>query len=133
NERETKRYDESVLTLAEEQKVLVSNILRILHAEGERNSLSEEHGVSKETRLKASAELEIERLTGAKNEIIIDENDERLNRLKHEFGQAAYDLVTATLMDMNEGPSGRCITTKLWNYKLERKATLNEGITFALP
>ncbi|XP_010321721.1 protein INVOLVED IN DE NOVO 2-like [Solanum lycopersicum] len=74
---------------------------------------------------------DVTRENGSK-EIIIDDNDERLNRLKHEFGQAAYDLVTATLMEMSEGPSGRCITTELWNYKLGRKATLNEGITFAL-
>uniref|UniRef100_M0ZZA0 XH/XS domain-containing protein n=1 Tax=Solanum tuberosum TaxID=4113 RepID=M0ZZA0_SOLTU len=74
---------------------------------------------------------DVTRENGSK-ETIIDDNDERLNRLKHEFGQAAYDLVTATLMEMNEGPSGRCITTELWNYKLGRKATLNEGITFAL-
>ncbi|XP_055831354.1 protein INVOLVED IN DE NOVO 2-like [Solanum dulcamara] len=65
-------------------------------------------------------------------EIIIDDNDERLNRLKHEFGQESYDLVTTALMEMNEGPGSRCITTELWNYKLGRKATLNEGITYAL-
>uniref|UniRef100_M1CPN7 XH/XS domain-containing protein n=1 Tax=Solanum tuberosum TaxID=4113 RepID=M1CPN7_SOLTU len=124
NERaaeEQKRYDESVLSLAEEQKVKAKETLRQKNME-----------FQKKLDLKQALELEIERLTGAKNEIIIDDNDERLNRLKHEFGQAAYDLVTATLMEINEGPSGRCITTELWNYKLGRKATLNEGITFAL-
>ncbi|XP_059292753.1 protein INVOLVED IN DE NOVO 2-like isoform X1 [Lycium ferocissimum] len=66
-------------------------------------------------------------------EIIIDDNDERLNRLKNEFGEAAYELLTTALMEMNENPSnGRCITTELWNYKLGRKATLSEGITYAL-
>ncbi|KAH0729619.1 hypothetical protein KY289_000807 [Solanum tuberosum] len=188
NERaaeEQKRYDESVLSLAEEQKK-AKETLRQKNME-----------FQKKLDLKQALELEIERLTGAKNvteqicqegadrckynsfkfcntliyfvnntqvsifppmdcaqsghlvdpdwhpfkyvtrengskEIIIDDNDERLNRLKHEFGQAAYDLVTATLMEINEGPSGRCITTELWNYKLGRKATLNEGITFAL-
>ncbi|KAK4717778.1 hypothetical protein R3W88_016116 [Solanum pinnatisectum] len=74
---------------------------------------------------------DVTRENGSK-ETIIDDNDERQHRLKNEFGQAAYDLVTATLMEMNEGPSGGCITTELWNYKLGRKATLNEGITFAL-
>ncbi|MCD7469918.1 hypothetical protein HAX54_009334 [Datura stramonium] len=65
-------------------------------------------------------------------EIIIDDNDERLNRLKHEYGEAAYELVTAALMEMNEDPSSRCITTELWNYKLGRKATLKEGISYVL-
>lgn len=68
---------------------------------------------------------DVTRENGSK-EMIIDENDERLTRLKHEFGQAAYDLVTTALMEMTEGPSTRCITTDLWNYKLGRKATLNE-------
>ncbi|WMV08333.1 hypothetical protein MTR67_001718 [Solanum verrucosum] len=64
--------------------------------EGERNSPSEEHGVSKETRLKASAELEIERLTGAKNvteqmgddqevKKKLDEIEESLNEKKEEL------------------------------------------------
>ncbi|KAJ8558515.1 hypothetical protein K7X08_034044 [Anisodus acutangulus] len=38
-------------------------------------------------------------------EIIIDDNDETLNGLKHEFGEAAYELVTTALMEMNEGLS----------------------------
>ncbi|XP_016498170.1 factor of DNA methylation 4-like [Nicotiana tabacum] len=65
---------------------------------------------------------------GPKEEI--DDKDERLNRLKHEYGEAAYELVTTALLEMNESSSSRGITTELWNYKLERKATVKEGISY---
>lgn len=64
---------------------------------------------------------------------IIDEQDERLKSLKKELGEDAYNAVTAALREVNEyNPSGRYITSEVWNYKEGRKATLEEGVNFLL-
>jgi len=44
-------------------------------------------------------------------------------------GERAYNAVVVALMEMNEyKPSGRYVTSELWNYKEGRKATLQEGV-----
>ena len=45
------------------------------------------------------------------------------------MGERAYNAVVVALMEMNEyKPSGRYVTSELWNYKEGRKATLQEGV-----
>lgn len=63
----------------------------------------------------------------------INEEDEKLTRLKSELGDAVYNAVTSALMEINQyNPSGRYITTELWHYGLGRRATLQEGAAFIL-
>ncbi|CAN0837446.1 Protein INVOLVED IN DE NOVO 2 [Linum grandiflorum] len=70
---------------------------------------------------------------GGKHEYVLNEEDERLNGLRKEVGQEAYDAVRSAWMEINEyNPSGRYITSEIWNYKEGRKATLKEGVTFLL-
>lgn len=64
---------------------------------------------------------------------IIDIQDERLKSLKKELGEDVYEAVTAALREVNEyNPSGRYITSEVWNYKVGRKATLQEGVDYLL-
>ncbi|KAK9138488.1 hypothetical protein Sjap_009082 [Stephania japonica] len=68
-----------------------------------------------------------------KHQEIINEEDEKLNELKGELGEEAYNAVVAALTEMNEyNPSGRYIVPELWNFKDGRKATLKEGVSFIL-
>ncbi|XP_057508558.1 protein INVOLVED IN DE NOVO 2-like [Actinidia eriantha] len=61
---------------------------------------------------------------------IIDEEDEKLKRLKDEFGDEVYDAVTTALLEMNEyNPSGRYPVPELWNSKDGRRASLKEGVS----
>ncbi|XP_061998379.1 protein INVOLVED IN DE NOVO 2 [Rosa rugosa] len=63
----------------------------------------------------------------------INEDDEKLKRLKKELGDEAYNAVTSALMEINQyNPSGRYITSELWHYGMGRKATLKEGAAFIL-
>lgn len=60
---------------------------------------------------------------------VIDEEDEKLNGLRDEYGVEAYNAVTTALKEINEyNPSGRYIISELWNYSEGRKATLQEGL-----
>ena len=64
---------------------------------------------------------------------IVDDEDEKLKGLTAEMGEGVYKAVVAALTEINEyNPSGRYITSELWNYEEGRKATLEEGVQFLL-
>ncbi|EEF35059.1 factor of DNA methylation 1 [Ricinus communis] len=67
---------------------------------------------------------------GKVNEIV-DEEDEKLQNLKLEWGDEIYNAVVTALKEINEyNASGRYITPELWNFKEGRKATLKEVIGY---
>ncbi|XP_015956518.1 protein INVOLVED IN DE NOVO 2 [Arachis duranensis] len=64
---------------------------------------------------------------------IIKEDDEKLNGLKNEMGEGAYNAVVAALTEINAyNPSGRYIISEIWNYAKGRRATLEEGVEFLI-
>ncbi|XP_023536648.1 protein INVOLVED IN DE NOVO 2-like [Cucurbita pepo subsp. pepo] len=64
---------------------------------------------------------------------ILNDEDEKLEGLKKDYGEEVYKAVASALMEINEyNPSGRYIISELWNYQEERKATLREGVKFLL-
>ncbi|KVI06947.1 putative domain XH [Cynara cardunculus var. scolymus] len=64
---------------------------------------------------------------------VIDENDEKLNSLRRDLGEDVYKAVATALTEINDyNPSGRYITTELWNFNEGRKATLKEGVSYLL-
>ncbi|XP_011027214.1 PREDICTED: protein INVOLVED IN DE NOVO 2 [Populus euphratica] len=72
-------------------------------------------------------------MVDGKHQEIIDEEDEKLSRLRDEMGDEAYMSVRTSLIQVNEyNPSGRYIISELWNYKEGKKATLGEGVSFLL-
>ncbi|BAT82044.1 hypothetical protein LR48_Vigan07g220200 [Vigna angularis] len=68
-----------------------------------------------------------------KEKEIIDDDDEKLKKLKKEWGEGPYKAVVQALLEINEyNPSGRYVTTIVWNYKEGRRATLKEGVQLLL-
>nr|KYP48518.1 hypothetical protein KK1_029811 [Cajanus cajan] len=68
-----------------------------------------------------------------KHQEIIDDGDEKLKGLKNEMGEAVYKAVVTALTEINTyNPSGRYITTELWNYEEGKTATLQEGVKLLL-
>ena len=62
---------------------------------------------------------------------VVDEEDEKLKKLKGEWGEEVHNAVKTALEEMNEyNASGRYTTSELWNFKVGRKATLKEVINF---
>lgn len=60
---------------------------------------------------------------------LIDNEDEKLKGLEKEMGDEVYKAVTSALIEINDyNPSGRYITSELWNYREGRRATLREGV-----
>lgn len=68
-----------------------------------------------------------------KHQEAIDDEDEKLNELRNEMGEEVYKAVVAALKEINEyNPSGRYITSELWNYAEGKRATLQEGVKVLL-
>lgn len=64
-----------------------------------------------------------------KQQEVIDKCDERLGKLRLEWGEEAYEAVRDALLELNEyNPSGRYPVREIWNFKEERKASLKEVI-----
>ncbi|CAO2825508.1 unnamed protein product [Amaranthus hypochondriacus] len=64
---------------------------------------------------------------------VIDENDQRLKELKEEWGNETYTAVVEALLQVNENnASGRYPVAELWNYKENRKASLDEVIKYVI-
>ena len=64
---------------------------------------------------------------------IIDDDDEKLKGLKNEMGEGVYKAVVTALTEINTyNPSGRYITSELWNYEEGKRATLQEGVKLLL-
>ncbi|CAH8321373.1 unnamed protein product [Eruca vesicaria subsp. sativa] len=62
---------------------------------------------------------------------VVDEEDEKLKKLKEEWGEEVHNAVKTALEEMNEyNPSGRYSSPELWNFEAGRKATLKEVISF---
>lgn len=62
---------------------------------------------------------------------IVDEEDDKLRKLKQEWGDEIYSAVITALKELNDyNPSGRYTVFELWNYKEQRKATLKEVISY---
>ncbi|PIN06754.1 hypothetical protein CDL12_20697 [Handroanthus impetiginosus] len=64
---------------------------------------------------------------------ILDQEDEKLKKLRNELGEEAYIAVINALTEMNEyNPSGRYTVPELWNNKDQRRASLKEGISYLI-
>ncbi|KAH1058847.1 hypothetical protein GYH30_003086 [Glycine max] len=62
-----------------------------------------------------------------KEKAIVRDDDEMLNELKNDLGEGAYKAVVQALSEVNEhNPSGRYLTSVVWNYKEGRRASLKE-------
>ncbi|KAL8208607.1 hypothetical protein R6Q57_008019 [Mikania cordata] len=70
---------------------------------------------------------------GGTSKEIIDEEDDKIARLKDEFDDDVFNAVVTALNELNEyNPSGRYPVAKLWNNKEKKKASLKEGVEFLI-
>lgn len=66
-----------------------------------------------------------------KEEQKIKEDDEKLEELRREWGNAVYKAVTDAMWELNEyNASGGYAVSELWNLKEDRKASLKEIIQY---
>lgn len=66
-----------------------------------------------------------------KTDEVINEDDEKLKKLKEQWVDEVYQAVTVALKELNEyNPSGRYVINELWNYKEGRKATVKEVVNY---
>ncbi|KAI9089551.1 hypothetical protein K1719_029156 [Acacia pycnantha] len=66
-------------------------------------------------------------------ELILNEDDEKLRKLKKEWGDNVYmEVVTALKEIIEYNPSGRYIVSEIWNYRENRKAMMKEAVSYIL-
>lgn len=64
---------------------------------------------------------------------ILDEDDEKLQKLKNDWGEEVYKAVETALLEMNEyNASARYVVPELWNNKEGRRAFLKELVQYLL-
>ncbi|KAE8714821.1 Protein INVOLVED IN DE NOVO 2 [Hibiscus syriacus] len=69
------------------------------------------------------------KLEGDEYQEVIDDEDEKLRYLKDEMGHEVYKSVVSVINEINEyNPSGRYVTSELWNYGEGRRASLQGGV-----
>ncbi|KAF0921722.1 hypothetical protein E2562_016995 [Oryza meyeriana var. granulata] len=69
--------------------------------------------------------------TDGQTKEIIKEDDEKLQALRGQYGDEAYNVVIKALVEMNEyNPSGRYPEPELWNFKENRKASMSEVLKY---
>ncbi|KAG9454702.1 hypothetical protein H6P81_007606 [Aristolochia fimbriata] len=62
---------------------------------------------------------------------MVNEDDEKLKKLREEWGEVIYMAVETALLEMNEyNPSGGYTVHELWHLKENRRATLTEVIHY---
>ncbi|KAI9089502.1 hypothetical protein K1719_029107 [Acacia pycnantha] len=65
--------------------------------------------------------------------LILNEDDEKLRKLKKEWGDNVYmEVVTALKEIIEYNPSGRYIVSEIWNYRENRRAVMKEAISYIL-
>ncbi|KAF9616601.1 hypothetical protein IFM89_030770 [Coptis chinensis] len=73
------------------------------------------------------------RMMKKEHELVINEEDKKLNGLNEDFGSEVYEIGCTSLKELNEcNPSGRYVVEELWNFKENHKASLKEAITLLL-
>lgn len=64
---------------------------------------------------------------------ILDEDDEKLQKLKNDWGEEVYKAVETALLEMNEyNAIARYVVPELWNNKEGRRASLKELVQYLL-
>jgi hypothetical protein len=63
---------------------------------------------------------------------ILQEDDNMLQQLKADHGEEIYWLVTKALCEIKYNASGRYPVNKLWNYKEDRKVSLDEAVQYLM-
>ncbi|GMY35649.1 factor of DNA methylation 5-like [Fagus crenata] len=77
--------------------------------------------------------FKVVKIDGKEAKEVIDEEDEKLNKLRKEWGEEVYMAVVTALKELNEyNPSGRYVISELYNFRNQRKATLKEVIAYIL-
>jgi hypothetical protein len=68
-----------------------------------------------------------------RTEEVVNEKDEKLMKLREEWGDDIYNAVAVALQELNEyNGSGRYSVPELWNFKENRKATLKEVVSYIM-
>lgn len=59
---------------------------------------------------------------------VVDQNDQKLLKLKKEYGEEVYNEVVRTKLEIEDhNASGSYVIQELWNYEENRKATMEEA------
>ncbi|CAF2115106.1 hypothetical protein Bca4012_096614 [Brassica carinata] len=144
-DEEKKKNDAMNISLklaSHEQEKADQNVLRLLeeHKRQKDEAMGKILELKTQLDTKQTLEMEIQELKGKLQVMkhlgdvgteVVDEEDEKLKKLKGEWGEEVHDAVKTALEEMDEyNPSGRYSTPELWNFEAGRKATLKEVISF---